>query len=60
VLCSDGLHDPVDDTEIRDAVLKMEPEEACADLVRLARERGGYDNISVVVVKVEGERETRE
>jgi protein phosphatase len=51
VLCSDGLHDPVDDAEIQDAVSKLEPEAACAELVRLARERGGYDNITVVVVR---------
>jgi len=51
VLCSDGLHDPVDDAEIMDAALRLEPREACAELVRLARERGGYDNITVVVVR---------
>jgi protein phosphatase len=51
VLCSDGLHDPVDDMEIKDAVSRLEPQEACAELVRLARERGGYDNITVVVVR---------
>jgi protein phosphatase len=51
VLCSDGLHDLVDDAEIQDAVLRLKPEAACAELVRLARERGGYDNITVVVVR---------
>lgn len=53
VLCSDGLHDPVDDEEIKDAVLRLDPAPACAELVRLARERGGYDNISVIVVRAE-------
>ncbi len=57
VLCSDGLHDPVDDDEIRDKVQRLDPEPACAELVRLARERGGYDNISVAVVRMEGESE---
>ncbi|MBI4874762.1 MAG: serine/threonine-protein phosphatase [Acidobacteria bacterium] len=56
VLCSDGLHDLVDDGEIRDAVSHLEPEAACAELVRLARERGGYDNISVVTIAARGAR----
>ena len=33
VLCSDGLHDPVDDDEIKDAVLRLDPKAACAELV---------------------------
>jgi protein phosphatase len=52
VLCSDGLHDPVDDEEIRDAVSRRGPAAACAELIRLARERGGPDNITVVVMRV--------
>jgi protein phosphatase len=51
VLCSDGLHDPVDDEEIKDAVLRLDPGAACAELIRLARERGGFDNISVIVLR---------
>ncbi|MCX6636791.1 MAG: Stp1/IreP family PP2C-type Ser/Thr phosphatase [Acidobacteria bacterium] len=56
VLCSDGLHDPVDDAEIQDAVSRLAPEAACAELVRLARERGGYDNITVVVLRAASTR----
>lgn len=51
-LCSDGLHDLVSDAEIRDAVRDSEPREVCRRLVALARERGGYDNITVAVVAV--------
>jgi protein phosphatase len=42
----------VDDEEIRDVVMKSEPQEACNVLVRLANDRGGYDNITVIVVQV--------
>jgi protein phosphatase len=54
LLCSDGLHDLVADLEMRDAVLGAGPEEACRKLVTMARERGGYDNITVAVVAIPG------
>lgn len=52
LLCSDGLSDFV--TERRLArLLRVDDREACADaLVRAALDRGGSDNISVVVVDV--------
>lgn len=52
ILCSDGLTDPVGDELIRETVSLYEPQEACTELVRLANERGGPDNVSVIVVKV--------
>ncbi|HOV87177.1 MAG TPA: protein phosphatase 2C domain-containing protein [Syntrophobacteraceae bacterium] len=52
VLSSDGLSDLVAPEEIRDTVLRERPEKACRSLVDLANERGGDDNITVVVVKV--------
>ena len=67
LLCSDGLHDLIADIEMRDVVLGAVPEEACRKLIRMARERGGYDNITVGVVAVpireegrQGLRETRQ
>jgi protein phosphatase len=57
VLSSDGLHDGVRTDEIRDATLEKPPEEACRWLVDLARQRGGYDNITVAVVAFEPIRE---
>lgn len=51
LLCSDGLHDRVNDHEIAD-LLEASPATACQTLVNLARERGGPDNISVVVCRV--------
>lgn len=52
VLCSDGLHDLVNDAEIRGVVSGSEPEEACQKLVQMARDRGGYDNITVAVAQI--------
>ena len=55
VLCSDGLTGMVHDDEIRDVVLASgRPEVACGQLVDLANERGGKDNITVVIAGVGG------
>lgn len=53
VLCSDGLVDEADDTDIA-AVLATYPQpQACAQaLVQLANDKGGRDNTTVVVVDV--------
>lgn len=56
VLCSDGLHGKVKDPEIKLAVLSAKTsEEACKKLVAMANERGGEDNITVVVAQVDGD-----
>ena len=55
LLCSDGLFNHVRDEEIaRIALEQPNPDRACEQLVALANERGGRDNISVVIVRVEG------
>jgi protein phosphatase len=51
LMCSDGLHDLVDDEAIA-GVLKADRSLAVQTLVRLARNAGGKDNISVVVVDI--------
>ena len=50
LLCSDGLYNPVDFEEICAGMGQGSPEEACKSLVDLALERGGPDNITVVIV----------
>ena len=52
LLCSDGLYDLVEDKEIMDAVMASDAHSACAGLITLAKERGGYDNITVAVVGI--------
>lgn len=59
LLCSDGLTRHVADDELAIILSEQDPEEATAALVRLANERGGHDNISVGVLRVEG-RSARE
>ncbi|GAB4576260.1 MAG: hypothetical protein Kow0077_31860 [Anaerolineae bacterium] len=55
VLCSDGLTRHVSPREIADQVLaNPDPSEATQALIDLANARGGEDNISVVVIKLEG------
>lgn len=51
VLCSDGLHGLVSDSEIGMIGKELGPADACQLLVDLANVRGGNDNITVVVVK---------
>lgn len=50
LLCSDGLYSLVDDSEFCEIVNSSTPQEACMTLVEMARERGGYDNITVAIL----------
>lgn len=52
VLCSDGLSGEVTAEEIRDAARGSGASKAAWDLVNLALERGGRDNVTVLVVEV--------
>ncbi len=52
VLCSDGLYGQVTVDEIALAVTKVPLDDACTRLVKLANDRGGPDNITIVVVQV--------
>lgn len=54
VLCSDGLTGLIDDEEIMSIVVGASPELACSELIDLANQRGGKDNITVVVAFVGG------
>ena len=54
MLCSDGLCRMEDDPVIADAMSGLNnPSEMCHNLVRLAVDRGGKDNVTVVVGKME-------
>jgi len=55
VLCSDGLWNLVSEQTIHETVLRhSNPQEACNKLVEMANERGGPDNITVILVQVPG------
>lgn len=51
ILCSDGLTKHVSDEEICRHASVENAQSACDALVDLALERGGYDNISVIIVR---------
>src|SRR5262245_44863354 len=54
LLCSDGLSGPVNDNEIGVVASLLPPKEACQFLVDLANLRGGPDNITAIIVRVNG------
>jgi protein phosphatase len=51
VLCSDGLANMVDDEELRKVVDRTPLDGAAQKLVEMANERGGDDNITVILVR---------
>jgi PPM family protein phosphatase len=53
LLCSDGLFDMIDDDRIAATMRRLaDPTDCAQELVRLANESGGRDNITVLVVDV--------
>lgn len=58
VIASDGLTDKLSPEEIQEVVTRRNPEKACQVLVDMANERGGEDNITVIVLRIKAvERE---
>lgn len=54
VLCSDGLYSLVDEEELIEITNNYTPQESCARLVEIAKQRGGDDNITVITIPVVG------
>jgi protein phosphatase len=52
LLCSDGLTDLVSDDEILNLLLEKQGEDAVDDLMALANEHGGHDNITIILMRV--------
>jgi len=50
IMCSDGLHDLMEDWEISQMIAGHTPDEAAQLLIQAACDRGGHDNITVAVV----------
>lgn len=48
VLCSDGLSNYVDKSEILKVIQEKDPSQVCETMVQMALDRGGKDNITVV------------
>ncbi len=58
VLCSDGLTNHLSDDEIRDIAIAESAESACQTMINMANERGGIDNITVIVARAGSESVT--
>jgi serine/threonine protein phosphatase PrpC len=50
VLCCDGLWNMLTDEQVATVVSRTSPSEACRQLVQMANQAGGTDNISVIVL----------
>ena len=55
ILCSDGLTNMIEDEDICKTVLAASSlEDAGKELVRIANENGGHDNIKVSLIRYRG------
>jgi PPM family protein phosphatase len=52
ILCTDGLWSLVSETEIKDALSAETLQAACRSLIKIAKDRGGPDNITVQMVRI--------
>jgi PPM family protein phosphatase len=57
LLCSDGLNDMVEDEDIGSTLQMLQANLplAASQLVQMANDNGGRDNVSVILVKIKGE-----
>ena len=55
LICTDGLWSVVSDDELRTGLQGNSPAQCCELLVSLARERGGPDNITLQVLRIDHE-----
>jgi PPM family protein phosphatase len=53
LLSSDGMHGLIDDTEIAEITAMLPPDDAVERLVATANERGGIDNITVMIAQID-------
>lgn len=53
LLCSDGLSNLVEPSDLGETVRSLTPQEAARHLVQLACERGGDDNITALIARVD-------
>lgn len=61
VLCSDGLSGMVTDEDIQQIVAaSTDIRDACRKLIQRANERGGEDNITAVVIRIEDETDGKD
>lgn len=55
LLCSDGLWAMLDKEEIVNVLRKQpDPDYACKELIQVARQNGGHDNVTVIIASLKG------
>ena len=55
LICSDGLWNQVSESEIKEVVAQNhDPQEACNQLVALANNKGGIDNVTIILLRLPG------
>ena len=54
LVCSDGLHGQVTDEELVRAASGASLDRACRELIAIANDRGGPDNITLALARIEG------
>ncbi|HEV2689847.1 MAG TPA: Stp1/IreP family PP2C-type Ser/Thr phosphatase [Bryobacteraceae bacterium] len=52
LICTDGLHGLVGNEELLAVAGSTPPRDACQELVRMAKDRGGFDNITVQILRI--------
>ncbi|HMD97628.1 MAG TPA: Stp1/IreP family PP2C-type Ser/Thr phosphatase [Terriglobia bacterium] len=60
LLCTDGLHGLVSDAEMLATTTRGSPSDACRELVALAKARGGFDNITLQIIRIDNGGEERQ
>jgi protein phosphatase len=53
LLCTDGLTDLLGIDDIQKIMIQYPEQEIAAQLIAKAKEKGGHDNVTVIVVKVQ-------
>jgi len=54
LMCTDGLHGLITDDEMAAIASQNNPPKACRQLVDLAKSRGGFDNVTLQIVRIDG------
>ena len=52
LLCTDGLWGQVEQNEIQEALASQPPRKACGSLMKMAKDRGGPDNITLQIMRI--------
>jgi protein phosphatase len=59
LMCTDGLSDLLSEEEMRHVLTRNPDKELAKELVKVAKKKGGYDNVTVLIVKIQDEDESK-